>query len=213
MSPSEIRANPMRTLPTCRSLVVLPVALVLLAFSALFAGAAKGEARTRVVFETTHGTFLVELDRTATPATVDNFLAYVRDGHYRGTIFHRVIAGFMIQGGGYTPDYRRSPTRAPIRNEAHRAGGNERGTIAMARTSDPHSATNQFFINVADNDFLNHRGRTPRGWGYAVFGRVVEGMDAVDRIAGLPTGTGGPFPGDVPTEAVVIREIRIHPVE
>ena len=119
----------------------------------------------------------------------------------------------MIQGGGYTEGYRQRPTRAPIRNEADRAGANDRGTIAMARTSDPHSATTQFFINLADNDFLNHRGRTPRGWGYTVFGRVVEGMDTVDRIAALPTGSGGPFPKDVPREAVVIRDARVHPVD
>ena len=134
-------------------------------------GAAPAAERPRVALETTHGSFVLELDRSSAPETVANFLAYVRAGHYRGTIFHRVIAGFMIQGGGFTEGYRQSPTRAPIRNEADRAGPNDRGTIAMARTRDPHSATTQFFINVADNDFLNHRGRTPRGWGYTVFGR------------------------------------------
>ena len=166
--------------------------------------------RIRVTFETTHGSFVLEVDRSSTPETVDNFLGYVREGFYEETIFHRVIAGFMVQGGGFTADYRRPRARAPIRNEADRGGANDRGTIAMARTSDPHSATAQFFINVVDNDFLNHRARTPQGWGYAVFGRVIEGMDTVDRIAALPTGRGGPFPKDVPEETVVIRSTRIH---
>ena len=187
--------------------------LALLAISHLPAGAAEAADRTRVTFETTHGSFVLELDRSSAPETFTNFLGYVRAGFYRGTIFHRVIPGFMIQGGGYTEGYRLRPTRAPIRNEADRAGANDRGTIAMARTSDPHSATTQFFINVDDNDFLNHRGRTPQGWGYAVFGRVVEGMDTVDRIAALPTGSGGLFPKDVPREAVVIRDTRVHPVD
>ena len=160
-----------------------------------------------VTFETTHGSFTVSLEPEAAPETVKNFLAYVRDGHYDGTIFHRVIAGFMIQGGGYTQRYEQLPTRAPIENEAPNAPGNDRGTIAMARTADPHSATAQFFINVADNDFLNHRGKNPQGWGYAAFGRVVDGMETVDRIAALQTGSGGPFQSDVPQEAVVIEKM------
>ena len=200
-------------MPRSRTFVPSPAALALLAFACLFAGAAPAAERPRVALETTHGSFVLELDRSSAPETVANFLAYVRAGHYRGTIFHRVIAGFMIQGGGFTEGYRQSPTRAPIRNEADRAGPNDRGTIAMARTRDPHSATTQFFINVADNDFLNHRGRTPPGWGYTVFGRVVEGMDTVDRIAALPTGRDGPFPQDVPQEAVVIRDARVQPVD
>ena len=192
----------------------LPATLaLLLALTCLSAGAVEPEERPRVTFDTTQGSFVLELDRSSAPETVDNFLEYVRDEFYRGTIFHRVIAGFMIQGGGFSAEFRQLPTRAPIRNEADRGGANERGSIAMARTRDPHSGTAQFFINVADNDFLNHRGRTLRGWGYAAFGRVVEGMDTVDRIAALPTGRGGPFPKDVPQEAVVIHEIRIHPVE
>ena len=165
--------------------------------------------RPRVAFETSHGSFVLELDRKGAPKTVENFLAYVRDGFYEGAIFHRVIAGFMIQGGGFTEEFRKLQTRAPVRNEADRGGRNDRGTIAMARTSDPHSATAQFFINVADNDFLNHRGRTPQGWGYAAFGRVVEGMETVDRIAAVETGSRGPF-NDVPKEAVVIRGVRIR---
>ena len=163
----------------------------------------------QVTFETTHGSFVLELDQNAAPETVENFLAYVRDGFYDGTIFHRVIAGFMIQGGGFTPEFKQLQTRAPIRNEADKGGANDRGTIAMARTSDPHSATAQFFINLVDNDFLNHRNPTPQGWGYAVFGRVVEGMDSVDRIAAVATGSHGMFQ-DVPKETVVIQKARIQ---
>ena len=184
------------------------------AVSCLSAGAGAADAadpdRPRVEFTTTEGAFVLELDRSSAPETVENFLGYVRNGFYQGTIFHRVIAGFMIQGGGLTARFERPRTRPPIRNEADSGGRNDRGTIAMARTSDPHSATAQFFINVADNDFLNHRGRTPQDWGYAVFGRVVEGMDTVDRIAALPTGPRGPFQRDAPLEAVVIHETRLH---
>ena len=164
----------------------------------------------RVVFETSHGQFVLELDRGIAPETVENFLAYVRDGFYDGTIFHRVIAGFMIQGGGFTPELEQLRTRAPVRNEADRGGKNDRGSIAMARTSDPHSATAQFFINTVDNDFLNHRSPTPQGWGYTVFGRVAEGMETVDRIAAVETGSHGRFQ-DVPRETVVIRKARIQP--
>ena len=163
----------------------------------------------RITFETSLGSFVLELDREGAPETVANFLAYVRDGFYDGAIFHRVIAGFMIQGGGFTEEFRQLQTRAPVRNEADRGGRNDRGTIAMARTSDPHSATAQFFINVADNDFLNHKAPTPQGWGYTAFGRVVEGMETVDRIAAVETGSRGPF-NDVPKEAVVIRGVRIR---
>ncbi|MDD9992646.1 MAG: peptidylprolyl isomerase, partial [Rhodospirillales bacterium] len=138
-----------------------------------------------VTFETTHGSFAVALEPESAPKTVENFLTYVRDGHFDGTIFHRIIAGFMIQGGGFTQRFEQLQTRAPIENEAPDAPGNDRGTIAMARTADPHSATAQFFINVVDNDFLNHRGKNPQGWGYAAFGRVVDGMETVDRIAAL----------------------------
>ena len=194
-------------------LATATLAPALLAVSCLAGGAAGAAGGPRVTFETTQGSFVLELDRSSAPGTVENFLRYVRDGFYRGTVFHRVIREFMIQGGGYTKGFRERPTRAPIRNEADRAESNDRGTIAMARTGDPHSATVQFFINVVDNDFLDHRGKTVRGWGYTVFGRVVEGMDTVDRIAALPTGSGGPFPKDVPLEAVVIRDTRVHPVD
>ena len=184
-----------------------------LAAGSLSAGAgsalAAGSGHPQVTFETSHGSFVLELDQAGAPDTVANFLTYVRDGFYEGTIFHRVIAGFMIQGGGFTPEFRQSPTRAPIRNEADTGGKNVRGSIAMARTSDPHSATAQFFINVADNDFLNHRGRTSQGWGYAVFGRVIEGMETVDRIAALDTGARGPYQ-DVPQETVAIQSTRVH---
>ena len=163
----------------------------------------------QVTFETTHGSFVLELDRDMAPETVENFLTYVRDGFYEGTIFHRVIAGFMIQGGGFSDEFNQLNTRAPICNEADRGLENDRGTIAMARTSDPHSATAQFFINVVDNDFLNHRSPTAQGWGYAAFGRVVEGMDTVDGIAAVETGSRGMFQ-DVPKETIVIRKTRIH---
>ena len=165
--------------------------------------------RPRATFETSHGSFVLELDPGTAPETVENFLTYVRDGFYEGTIFHRVIAGFMIQGGGFTPEFKQLGTRAAIRNEADRGGKNDRGTIAMARTSDPNSATAQFFINVVDNDFLNHRGRTAQGWGYTVFGRVVEGMDTVDTIAAVQTGSRGSFQ-DVPKETVEILKTRVR---
>ena len=165
--------------------------------------------RPQVTFETSHGSFVLELDRNTAPETVENFLAYVRDGFYEGTIFHRVIPGFMVQGGGFTLEFKQLETRAPIRNEADLGGRNDRGSIAMARTSDPHSATAQFFINVVDNDFLNHRNQTTQGWGYTSFGRVVEGMDTVDSIAAVQTGSRGMFQ-DVPKDTVVIQKTRIH---
>ena len=195
---------------TARRLTSAIAALALGGISATSPSADANETeRLQVTFETSHGSFVLELDRGAAPETVENFLAYVRDGFYEGTIFHRVIAGFMIQGGGFTPKFKQLQTRAPIRNEADGGGENDRGSIAMARTSDPHSATAQFFINVVDNDFLNHRGRTAQGWGYAAFGRVVEGMDTVDRIAAVQTGSRGMFQ-DVPQDTVVIEKTRIH---
>ncbi|MDX1606831.1 MAG: peptidylprolyl isomerase [Candidatus Competibacterales bacterium] len=163
----------------------------------------------RVRLVTSLGDIVLSLEPERAPETVANFLDYVRAGFYDGTIFHRVIDGFMIQGGGFTPDYQRKPTREPIRNEADRALSNDRGTVAMARTSDPHSATAQFFINVTDNDFLDHKSPTPRGWGYTAFGRVVEGMDVVDAIRQVRTGAAGPFPKDVPLTPVVIQEAQI----
>lgn len=157
-----------------------------------------------VVLETSRGDIVIELNAEQAPKTVANFLQYVEDKHYDGLIFHRVISGFMIQGGGFTPDMRQKPTRPPVPNEADNGLKNDRGTIAMARTSDPHSATAQFFINHKNNDFLNHQGKTTSGWGYCVFGRVIEGMDVVDEIAAVKTGTRGGYE-NVPLEAVVIR--------
>ncbi|MDX9995747.1 MAG: peptidylprolyl isomerase [Rhodocyclaceae bacterium] len=154
---------------------------------------------------TSHGTITLELDAEKAPKTAANFLAYVESGHYDGTIFHRVIDGFMIQGGGMGVGMKEKGTNAPIENEAANGLKNDRGTIAMARTSDPHSATAQFFINVADNDFLNFRAPSGNGWGYCVFGRVVEGMDVVDKIKGVKTGNKG-FHQDVPVEDVVIEK-------
>jgi peptidyl-prolyl cis-trans isomerase B (cyclophilin B) len=157
---------------------------------------------------TSLGTITLELDSEKAPKTAANFLAYVESGHYDGTVFHRVIDGFMIQGGGMSVGMKEKDTNDPIENEAANGLKNERGTIAMARTSDPHSATAQFFINVADNDFLNHRAPSGQGWGYCVFGRVVEGMDVVDKIKGVKTGNKG-FHQDVPVEDVVIEKAEV----
>jgi len=161
----------------------------------------------KVLIQTNKGPITVELDSDKAPATVENFLGYVDEGFYNGTVFHRVIKDFMIQGGGFDQDMKQKPTHDPIKNEADNGLKNERGTIAMARTSDPNSATAQFFINHADNDFLNHKSKDLRGWGYAVFGKVTDGMDVVDEIANVPTGSGGPFPKDVPQETVIIEQV------
>jgi peptidyl-prolyl cis-trans isomerase B (cyclophilin B) len=158
-----------------------------------------------VELHTNHGVIKLELDAEKAPKTVANFLAYVKKGHYDGTVFHRVIDGFMIQGGGFEAGMKQKPTDAPIENEANNGLKNERGSIAMARTNDPHSASAQFFINVADNDFLNHSSPTPQGWGYAVFGKVVEGLDVVDKIKKVKTGSKG-FHQDVPADDVVIEK-------
>jgi len=168
-------------------------------------------AGPKVVLETSQGEVTLELDADKAPRTVENFLAYVREGHYNGTLFHRVIPDFMVQGGGFTPDFVQKPARPAIQNEANNGLKNARGTLAMARTGDPHSATAQFFINTVDNGFLDHQAPTPRGWGYAVFGKVINGMDVVDRIQRLPTGSGGPFRTDVPREAVLIKQARLLP--
>jgi peptidyl-prolyl cis-trans isomerase B (cyclophilin B) len=167
------------------------------------------EESPMLTMHTNFGDIVLELDSEKAPKTVENFLAYVQDGFYDSTIFHRVINGFMIQGGGFTGDYAQKETRAPIKNEADNGLKNARGTIAMARTSDPHSATAQFFINVADNNFLDYKQASMQGWGYAVFGKVVEGMDVVDKIKAVATGSGGPFPSDVPKEQVIIEKISL----
>lgn len=166
-------------------------------------------ANPEVEIKTNMGSVTVELYQDKAPKTVENFLSYVKEGHYSGTIFHRVIKGFMIQGGGYTEGYREKPTRAPIVNEAKNGLKNEVGTLAMARTSDPDSATAQFFINVNENRFLNYYDPSPMKAGYAVFGKVIKGMDVVNRIAALPTGSGGPFATDVPANPVVIEKMTL----
>jgi peptidyl-prolyl cis-trans isomerase B (cyclophilin B) len=162
----------------------------------------------KVQIQTSMGAFIVELDTKAAPETVANFLEYVRSGFYNGTIFHRVIKNFMIQGGGLTEDMQKKPTRAPIANEADNGLPNLTGTIAMARTNAPHSATSQFFINVKDNHFLNHRGKTSRLWGYCVFGKVVKGMKVVRAIEAVPTGVNSGR-RDVPVKIVMIETIKI----
>lgn len=161
-----------------------------------------------VKLHTNHGTITLELDADKAPETVKNFLSYVEAGHYDNTLFHRVINGFMIQGGGFEPGMKQKPTREPIQNEANNGLKNLSGTIAMARTQAPHSATAQFFINVADNDFLNYRSPDLQGWGYCVFGRVTDGMDVVDRIRGAKTGSSG-FHQDVPAEDILIERAEI----
>jgi len=160
-----------------------------------------------ITIETSEGTIKADLDEKKAPVTVENFMLYVDDGTYDGTIFHRVIPSFMIQGGGFAADMKPKPTKAPIRNEAGNGLTNDRGTLAMARTSVVDSATCQFFINTADNGFLNHRGETPDAFGYAVFGKVVEGMDVVERIEKVRTGRAGHH-DDVPVKPVVIQSIR-----
>jgi len=167
------------------------------------------EHTIQVKFETTQGNFVLQLDKAKAPVTVENFLSYVKDGFYDGTIFHRVIPGFMAQGGGFTTDFKQKPTHAPIKNEADNGLLNKRGSVAMARTSDPNSATAQFFINFIDNTFLNHKSPTPQGWGYAVFGEVVQGLDVVDGFGKIPTGPGGPIPSDVPKTAIVINKATV----
>ena len=194
---------------------LLPLAVVLAAIlSLIMYPHIKGETTMNeasgnptVLIETTMGNILVELDAQNAPVSSENFLAYVDDGYYVGTTFHRVIPNFMIQGGGITEDMRdKASSRAPIQNEAQNGLRNDRGTLAMARTSDPHSATSQFFINHADNDFLNFTSESTQGWGYAVFGRVVEGMDVVDSIAKVATGNKGGHQ-NVPIETITITGV------
>ncbi len=187
---------------------------LLITFTSLFlfissAHAADDLTKKRVQLETSEGNILLELDITRAPLSVLNFMNYARSGFYDGTVFHRVIKNFMIQGGGFTPELTRKPTKAPILNEADNGLKNVRGTIAMARTADPHSATSQFFINVTDNPFLNHTSKTPRGWGYAVFGHVIKGMNVVDKIRNTRTGPNGPFASDVPLKMIIIHKVSI----
>ena len=161
-----------------------------------------------VLMTTTVGPMTIELDADNAPKTVENFLSYVAGGFYDGTIFHRVIDNFMIQGGGFSADMEQKATQAPIENEANNGLKNQRGTIAMARTQDPHSATAQFFINVQDNDFLNHTGENMQGWGYAVFGKVTDGEDVLDKIRRVQTGSQAGHQ-DVPVEPIIIESVAI----
>ena len=194
--------NTMRTIITfCLSLAV---ALLL-----GFGGQAQAGGKNMVTLQTNKGDIVLELDAEKAPKTVANFLEYAKAGFYDGTIFHRVIPGFMIQGGGFTADMAQKPTNAPIENEANNGLKNDTYTIAMARTQAPHSATAQFFINVNDNGFLNFKAPTMQGWGYAVFGKVVKGQEVVDSIAAVRTGNRG-FHQDVPVEAVVINKAIVE---
>ena len=161
-----------------------------------------------VKLHTNHGIIAIDLDAAKAPVTVENFLNYVKSGHFNNTIFHRVIDGFMIQGGGFEPGMKQKPTGAQIKNEADNQLKNDKYTIAMARTGDPHSATAQFFINVANNNFLNHTGPTSQGWGYCVFGKVTAGSEVVDKIEGVKTGNRGGHQ-DVPAEDVIIEKAEV----
>ena len=178
----------------------------LLSVAAVPSGALAADPQVDV--RTNVGTIRLELYPAKAPKTVENFLQYVKDGHYNGTVFHRVIDGFMVQGGGFDAGYKQKSTRDAIQNEAKNGLKNDIGTVAMARTSAPHSASAQFFINLKDNDFLNAE-RAQDGWGYAVFAKVVSGMDVVTKIAKTPTGSGGPFRSDVPKQPVVIESITV----
>lgn len=164
---------------------------------------------TTIIINTSHGDIKLELNKEKAPITTENFVAIAKSGYYEGTIFHRVINGFMIQGGGLNADMtNKSSGTAPIQNEANNGLPNDRGTVAMARTMDPHSATSQFFINHKDNSFLNHTGENPQGWGYAVFGKVTEGMDVVDKIADVATGSSGGHQ-DVPVDLITIESVTV----
>jgi cyclophilin family peptidyl-prolyl cis-trans isomerase len=178
--------------------------------SFVLTAAVQADTAPQVRLHTSMGDIVIALDAEKAPASATNFLGYVKSGFYDGTIFHRVIDGFMIQGGGFTEGFDRKKTEIPIRNEADNGLKNVRGSIAMARTSDPHSATSQFFINIADNVNLDHRSPTARGWGYAVFGRIVKGMDVVDRIRQVPTMVKGRY-RDVPVTPIVIKQAVIEP--
>ena len=186
----------------------LIISMVIVLGVVLAAGAAdQPVGNPKVVLETSKGQIVIELYLQKAPETVVNFLDYVDAKFYDGTIFHRVIPNFMIQGGGFTSDMKRKPGKGPIKNEADRGLKNDRGTIAMARTGDPHSATAQFFINTANNDFLDHKNKTQQGWGYAAFGKVIEGMNVVDAISAVKTTKRG-MSRDVPVEPIVIKSAR-----
>jgi len=191
----------------------IKLAAILLAYS-LYAVPVASAQNPKVILDTNVGQITLELWPGKAPNTVRNFIQYAEHGHYNGTIFHRVIKRFMIQGGGFTPDYIQKPTRAPIENEANNGEKHIRGTLAMARTSDPHSATAQFFINTGRNEALDYRGKTEDDWGYTVFGRVVEGIKVVMQIGNFPTKRDGPFAKDVPVKPIIIeRATVIQPEE
>ena len=193
--------------------MVLGVPFLVLVLSMVLPGAgapaAGQKTNPRVTLETSKGKIVIELYPDKAPKTVANFITYVKAGFYDGTIFHRVIPGFMIQGGGFTPDMQQKETRPPIQNEADNGLTNDRGTISMARTNDPNSASSQFFLNVASNASLNHTGKTVQGWGYAVFGKIVEGMDVADHIVAVPRGSRGPYQ-DVPKDPVLIKKATVE---
>jgi peptidyl-prolyl cis-trans isomerase B (cyclophilin B) len=189
----------------------MSLAILLVLFAVVGSASAANppaEGKPRVALDTSKGKIVLELAPDKAPKTVENFLRYVKAGHFDGTIFHRVIPDFMVQGGGFTSDMTQKQVQAPIQNEADNGLKNVRGSVAMARTNDPHSATAQFFINLKDNGFLNHTGKNPQGWGYAVFGKVVEGMDVVDQIAKAKTGNRG-MHSDVPVEPIVIKKASV----
>ncbi len=187
--------------------------LLLLAAGLAFGATQARAANPQVDLDTSAGKIRIELYPDAAPKTVENFLTYVKGKQFDDTQFHRVIRGFMIQGGGFTSNFQQKPTRGPVQNEAEQSSKagllNVPGTVAMARTGDPHSATAQFFINVADNKALNFRDASPQGYGYTVFGKVIQGMDVVNKIAAAPTGAGGPFPKDVPQEPVILKTATV----
>jgi len=191
----------------CQLFVVSSLIACTGAAAAPAATPAAAKAKPRVRIETSKGVFVIELEPQAAPKTVENFLQYVKDGFYDGTIFHRVIPNFMIQAGGVTQEFQGKPLRPPVVNEANNGLSNKRGTVAMARLPEVNSATSQFFINLKDNTFLDFKSATPEGYGYCVFGKVVEGMDVVDKIAAIPTGAAGPYQQDVPKDPVVIIKV------
>jgi len=182
--------------------------IVLCLFLAMLGTTAMSDTQPKVQFDTNKGTIVIELNQEKAPVTVENFLSYVKSGFYDGVIFHRVIPNFMIQGGGFTPDMQQKSTQENIENEANNGLKNIKGSIAMARTSAPHSASSQFFINVKDNSFLDFTSETPQGWGYAVFGQVIDGIEVVETIENVTTGIVGPY-SDVPKEAVIIEKASV----
>jgi peptidyl-prolyl cis-trans isomerase A (cyclophilin A)/peptidyl-prolyl cis-trans isomerase B (cyclophilin B) len=206
-APPEIQAHQLET--TYYLIMHIRLVAAFFTFLSLFPAIPASAANPQVELKTNFGNITIELYPDKAPKTVENFVGYVKDGYYNGTIFHRVIPGFMIQGGGFDKSFKQKPTRPPVQNEAANGLKNEVGTVAMARTSDPHSASSQFFINVANNSFLNHTAPTAQGYGYTVFGRVTKGMDIVNKIAGTPTGSGGMFPADVPRQTVIIEEAKL----